>query len=47
MTVDDALSWFDNAPMIPKRLLKRLSVKQLREAIRIKSGMQKVERLEQ
>jgi sugar phosphate isomerase/epimerase len=32
--------------MIPKRLLKRLSVKQLREAIRIKAGMQKVENLE-
>ena len=32
--------------MIPKRLLKRLSVRQLREAIRIKSGMQKVEKLE-
>jgi len=32
--------------MIPKRLLKRLSVRQLREAIRIKAGMQKVEKLE-
>jgi len=32
--------------MIPKRLLKRLSVRQLREAIRIKSGMQRVEKLE-
>lgn len=32
--------------MIPRRLLQRLSVRQLREAIRIKSGMQKVEKLE-
>ena len=36
----------ENTPMIPKRLLKRLSVRQLREAIRIKSGMQRVEKLE-